>query len=436
VGRVAPGRARPLRLTIACLVVAMILSSCGGGGGGSGDESTGKAVDTGATITMWTRSATEAASRRLVDKYNATHKNQVKLTPIPTDNYQPRIAAAAGAKNLPDVFAADVIFMPQYTSKGLFLDITDRIDALPFKDHLAPSHIELGTYQGRKYGLPHTLDLSVLFYNKVLYEKAGLDPEKPPTTLKEFADHARTIREKVGGNVYGTFWGGSCGGCYVFTYWPSIWAGGGEVMNKDGSQSTIDSPQSVAVFNTYNQLWHEGVVPASAKDERGPTWTGFFPKGIIGVMPMPSTTLGAMPDNAKVKVGVAPIPGPDGGESTFVGGDSIGISATSKHPDQAWDFISWTVSDEAQVEVLAKNKDVLARPDLANNKYSKEDPRVVLINEMVGKGRTPYALNFGQTYNDPNGPWIPVARDAVFGPDAAKALKDGAPKITESLGQS
>ena len=67
---------------------------------------------------------------------------------------------------------------------------------------------------------------------------------------------------------------------------------------------------------------------------------------------------------------------------------------------------------------------------------AKEDPRVVLINEMVGKGRTPYALNFGQTYNDPNGPWIPVARDAVFGPDAAKALKDGAPKITESLGQS
>jgi hypothetical protein len=43
----------------------MILTSCGGDGGGSGDESTGKAADTGATITMWTRSATEAASRAL-----------------------------------------------------------------------------------------------------------------------------------------------------------------------------------------------------------------------------------------------------------------------------------------------------------------------------------------------------------------------------------
>jgi multiple sugar transport system substrate-binding protein len=420
-------------LASSCLLLATVLSACGGDD--APEQGAGQSADTGATITMWTRSATEAASKRLVDRYNATHKNKVQLTAIPTDNYQPRIAAAAGARNLPDVFAADVIFMPQYTSRGLFLDITDRINALPFKDNLAPSHIELGKWEERLYGVPHTLDLSVLFYNKVLYEKAGLDPEQPPTTLAEFADHARTIRSKVGGDVYGTFWGGACGGCYVFTYWPSIWAGGGEVMNEDGTQSTIDSPQSQAVFETYNQLWKDGVAPAAVRDERGPTWTGYFPKGIIGVMPMPSTTLGAMPDDDKVKVGVAPIPGPTGGESTFVGGDSIGISATSKQPDAAWDFISWTLSDDAQVEVLAKNKDVLARPDLANNKYSSSDPRIVLINELVAKGRTPYALNFGATYNDPNGPWIPVARDAVFGDDVAAALKEGAPKLTQSLQQ-
>jgi multiple sugar transport system substrate-binding protein len=419
-------------LAITCL---LLLSACGGGDDSPSGQSQGASGDTGATITMWTRVATQDASKRLVERYNATHKNKVELTPIPTDNYQPRIAAAAGAKNLPDVFAADVIFMPQYTSKGLFLDITDRIDALPFKDNLAPSHVELGTYEGRKYGIPHTLDLSVIFYNKVLYEKAGLDPDKPPTTLAEFAVHARTVREKVGGNVYGTFTGLSCGGCIVFTYWPSIWAAGGEVMNKDGSQSTIDSPQSVQVFQTWQQLWKDGVIPPSARDEAGPTWTSIFPKGTIGVMPMPSTTLGQMPDNDKVKVGVAPIPGPDGGESTFVGGDSIGISATSKQPDAAWDFLSWTVSDEAQVEVLAKNKDVLARPDLASNKYSSADERVVLMNEMVGKGRTPFALNFGQTYNDPNGPWIPVLRDAILGDDVAKALQEGAPKLTQSLQQ-
>ena len=164
-------------------------------------------------------------------------------------------------------------------------------------------------------------------------KEAGLDPEQPPTTLEEMAEHARAIRE-LGGDTYGTFWGGDCGGCYVFTYWPSIWAAGGEVMNEDGTESTINSPEAIEVFETYRSLWEDDVVEPTAINEPGDQWTGFFPEGSIGVMPMPSTTLGtvseALGDDV---VGVAPIPGVDGGESTFVGGDSIGISATAAiHP--------------------------------------------------------------------------------------------------------
>jgi multiple sugar transport system substrate-binding protein len=273
----------------------------------------------------------------------------------------------------------------------------------------------------------------VLFWNKKLYEKAGLDPETPPKTLKEFAEHATTIREKVGGDTYGTFFGGNCPGCFVFTFWPSVWAAGGEIMNEDGTESTIDDPNMAETFRIYGDLVRAGVVLPNVRTEQGPTWTGFFPKGNIGVMPMPSTTLGLMPKD--MDIGVAPIPGPDGGESTFVGGDVVGISSTSKNADAAWDFVSWTVSDAAQVEVLAKNKDVLGRTDLASNKYSSEDPRVQLINELVGKGETPYALNFGATYNDPTGPWLKVARSAVFGTNVDQALSAGAETLTDALSQ-
>jgi len=419
---------------IACAVAVAALAGCGSsndnGGGGGGDA---KSADDGTKITMWTRAATQSQSQRLVKAYNASHKNKVALTIIPTDNYQARVAAAAGGKNLPDVFASDVIYAPNYTSKGLYLDITDRIDALPFADKLAPAHMRLGTFEGKKYAVPHTLDLSVLFWNKKLYEKAGLDPEKPPTTLKELAEQATTIREKIGGDTYGTFFGGNCPGCFVFTFWPSVWAAGGQIMNEDGTQSTINDPNMAQTFKIYGDLVRKGVVMPNAKTEQGPTWTGFFPKGKIGVMPMPSTTLGLMPKD--MDIGVAPIPGPDGGESTFVGGDVVGISSTSKHADAAWDFVKWTVSDQAQVEVLAKNKDVLARTDLAGNKYSKQDPRVQLINELVAKGETPYSLNFGATYNDPTGPWLKVARSAVFGTNVDQALSAGAKTLTDALSQ-
>ena len=217
--------------------------------------------------------------------------------------------------------------------------------------------MRLGTYEDAKYTVPHTLDLSVLFWNKDLYKKAGLDPETPPTTMNEFAEHAKTIREKVGGKTYGTFFGGNCPGCFVFTFWPSVWAAGGDIMNEDGTESTIDDPNMAATFQIYNDLVKADVVAPGNKTEAGPTWTGVFPKGNVGVMPMPSTTLGLMPEG--MDIGVAPIPGPDGGESTFVGGDVIGIGATTEKADAAWDFVSWTLSEEAQVEILAKNKDVV-----------------------------------------------------------------------------
>jgi multiple sugar transport system substrate-binding protein len=385
-------------------------------------------VDDGATITMWTRAATETQSQLLVDAYNETHENQVELTVIPTDDYLPRVGTAAGAGELPDVVSLDVVFVPQFTTVGAYLDITDRIAALPFADSIAQSHIDVGTVDGRQHVVPHTMDLSVLFYNKDLYEQAGLDPEQPPQTLGEFAEHARAI-DALGGDIHGTFFGGNCGGCLVFTWWPSIWADGHEVMNPEGTESFLDSTEAQAVYDVWKGLFEDEITAPGTQDEAGPTWVGFFPEGNIGIMPMPSTQLGLMPDT--FETGVAPIRGVDGGESTFVGGDSIGISSNSDIPDQAWNFIAWTLSDEAQIEVVAANRDVVARTDLASNPYSDEDERLVTINEVAAVGRTPYALNFGQTFNDPQGPWLPLIRNYVFGDGTTLAEDNEA--ITASL---
>ena len=411
------GRARRLVTgAVALLAAASLATACGSGGGSGGGGGSGAGgadgVDDGAKLTMWTRAATRPQSEALVKAYNASHQNKIELTVVPTDDYQAKVGAAAGSKDLPDLFASDVVFVPNYTSSGLFADLTERIDALPFAKYLAQSHIKAGTYEGKKYVVPHTLDLSVLFYNKDLYRKAELDPDTPPTTLAEWDQQARAV-DALGGGVNGTFFGGNCGGCGVFTWWPSIWAAGDEVLNKDGTEATLDSATAKKVYDTDRGWVKDGIVAPGAREETGTTWTGVFPKGKVGVMPMPSTTLGLMPKN--LDLGVAPIPGPDGGKSTFVGGDAIGISATSKSADQAWNFLAWSLGDKAQVDVVAAHKDVVARTDLASNKYSKADPRLVTINQLVAEGHTPYALKFGQTFNDPNGPWLTLMRDAAFG---------------------
>jgi multiple sugar transport system substrate-binding protein len=326
------------------------------------------------------------------------------------------------------------VFMPNWTSAGLFQDLTDRINNLPNIENVAPAGIDVATWQGKKYGMPFIADLSVWMWNKKLYKQAGLDPEKGPTSLVEFAEHARAVA-KLGGDIHGSYFGGNCGGCNAFTWFPIAWADGATVMNPEGTEAHLNSDEWKAIFKIFRDMVADGtMMMPESKDEAGPTWTAWFPKGVIGVQPMPATQISALTGSGleDADIGVAPIAGVNGGQSTFVGGDDIGISRDSKKADAAWNFIAWVQSEEAQVEVVAKYGNVLTRTDLADNKYIT-DPRVKLFNTIGAHGQTPLGKNFGATFNDPQGPWIVLFRDAVFGEGANLEANNQA--MTDSLSE-
>ncbi|MEO8758074.1 MAG: extracellular solute-binding protein [Devosia sp.] len=389
-------------------------------------------VDDGTQLTLWTRAATQVRVDALVQAYNASHKNQVTATYVVTDDYQTKIGAAAAANALPDLFSADVVFMPNWTSAGLFTDLTAQINGMPGIDKVAQAGIDVGTWDSKKYGMPFIADLSVWMWNKKLFKQAGLDPEKGPASLEEFAADARAVA-KLGNGVYGTYWGGSCGGCEVFTWFPIAWADGEEVLNPEGTKSLANSDEWKSIFKIFHDMAADGTaLMPDTQTETGATWTANFPKGIIGVQPMPATQISSLVGSGleDADIGVTPIAGVKGGQSTFIGGDDIGVSRDSKKLDAAWNFIAWVQSDEAQIEVVAKNGNVLTRTDLANNKYIT-DPRVQLFNSIGAKGKTPLAKNFGATYNDPQGPWITLMQNSVFGDGANLEANNDA--MNESL---
>jgi multiple sugar transport system substrate-binding protein len=418
--------------TCCAALAAMLIGSATLAQAAFADQTFG--VDDGTHITMWSRAATQARADALVQAYNASHKNHIDVTYVPTDDYQTKVGAAAAANSLPDLFSADVVFMPNWTSAGLFQDLTARIATLPFAANIAQGAISASTWDGKKYGLPFVVDLSVWMYNKKLFREAGLDPEKPPKSLPEFAADAHAVA-KLGGDIHGTFFGGDCPGCNVFTWWPIAWADGEKVMNSEGAESYLNSAENKAIYAAFRGMVDDGTaLMPDSKTETGPTWTGYFPKGKIGIMPMPASMQGmANAALADADIGVAPIAGVKGGTSTFIGGDAIGISRDSKVADAAWNFLAWVESDDAQIGVVAKGGNVLSRPDLANNKYSATDPRLVLFNSVAKNGQTPFAKNFGATFNDPQGPWLVLLRDAVFG-DPSKIDADNK-AINSSLNQ-
>ena len=398
-------------LAAGALAVGLAACSQGSEPARSLSDAGAEGVDDGSTLTLWTRAPLEKQANLLVDAYNASHENQVELTVVPNDDYVAKVGAAAGSGGLPDLFAADIVYVPNWVEQGLFQDITDNIDGFDFKDEINKGHLSAGTLDGQEYVLPFVLDLSMMFWNKELATEAGLDAEAGPANLEEYAEWAKAIQALNKPDTYGTATGLNCGGCLVFTWFPSVWADGEEVLSDDGTESLLASDTAKDVYATWKDLWDSGAVLPSSQDEAGPTWTAGFTEGKVGIQFYPATLLSSTPFDA----GVAGIPGPKGGGSTFVGGDGIGISKDSKKAAQAWNFLNWLMSEDAQVQVLAKNNDVVSRADLASNEYSEKDPRLITINEVAGNGDTPVAINFQQAFNAPSSPWLTLVRNAVLG---------------------
>lgn len=415
-------------------VLALGLSACGGGGGDTEATSgSDQASESTGPITMWVRAATASQSQALVDAWNESHDREVELTVVPTDNYLQKVGVAAGSDELPCVMASDVVYMPNFVTQNLYVDITERVEALEFADSLAQGHLNLASEDDVVYGVPHNVAVSALFQNEVLLERAGIDPSVPVESLEELAANAAKVAA-LGPEVTGLYYTGNNAGSISFTHFPAIWASGGEAISEDGTTSLLDSEESIEVFEAFNAMHQSGASGEGVPEESGATRNEVFATGNVGYMLASNSVLETVPETETLRIGVQGIPGVDGGTSAFVGGDAIGITASCDDVDGAWEFLEWTLGEEAQVGVFAEMRQLTVRSDLAENEHSSADPRIVTMNELVGIGDTPKALNYGQTFNDPNGPALSAFREALFGDDAAAALEGANDAISASLG--
>ncbi|TCE94159.1 sugars ABC transporter substrate-binding protein [Bifidobacterium longum subsp. longum] len=416
---------------IAAAALIVPLAACGGSGNGGTATAEGipaKGTDDGTEITLWTRSPLERQAKNVVEAYNKSHKNQVKLEIIPNDDMEGKVGGASQTDSLPDILAGDVVRIPYWASEGIFTDITKQIDGLDNKADLQQGHIEAGTVDGAEYTLPFITDVSVMVWNKNLYKEAGLDPEQGPKSIDQFVEQAKKVAALNKDGVAGSYLAGQSGGALVFDLFPSVWADGESVMNKDGSEATLDNDSMKGVLDAYKELANTtNGLGAGSKEETGATWTAPFANGKIGVMPYPNTSTTALFDAEKdggFEVGVAPIPGTkEGKTSTFLGGDAMGISKDSKHVAQAWNFLYWLMQSDTQKEVFADRGDTASNIQTLKTAYNDADPRIQTINSVIidGNGQTPKSPAFNEAFNAAGSPWQLLVQNAVWGSGDLKA---------------
>ncbi|MFC0266742.1 ABC transporter substrate-binding protein [Kushneria aurantia] len=374
-------------------------------------------------FSIWVRSDGSEFMPRLVEAFNAESEHHANLQIVPVDELVQKYAIAAAGGSAPDALSLDVVFNPAFASVGQLRDMTDFAHSLPYFDSLSKAHLEVGSWEGKNYGLPFSGDASLLIWNKDLFEKAGLDPEDAPDSWAEIEKDAEAV-SALGDNTYGFYFSGNCGGCNIFTFTPLIWASGGDIFQHNGRTATLDSDEVAAAVEFYRGMVQKGLVPEGARTDTGTNFFGAFANGNIGIAPSGSFAIGALNNQyPDLNYGVTYLPGSQAGEwSSFAGGDNIVISAAtdeSKIP-AIEDFIRFAYSPEGQT-ILARNGAMPVRSDVAEQALAGLDERYLISVKAMAGGSTPYSVVFNDLINSRNGPWITALNEAFFANSAEQA---------------
>jgi len=373
------------------------------------------------TANIWVRSDGSNFMPQIVEAFNKSHENQIKLDIIPTGELVQKYATSVAGGTAPDGLALDLIYTPAFAAAGQLEDITDWAKSLPYFKELSPAHVKTGTYKDHIYGLPFSADSSVLIWNKKLFKQAGLDPEKGPTNWAEIEADAEKVNA-LGGDIRGFYFSGACGGCNIFTFTPLVWASGGEILSADGSKATLNDPKLREAIDFYRSMVKKGLVPDGAQTDTGANFFAAFAGGNIGIAPSGAFAIGALNTQYKdIDYGVTFLPGKEGGWSSFAGGDNFVFTKGTSKVKVLQEFLDYAYSLEGQT-LLASRGSLPVRGDIAAEALKGLDPRYTIASEAMAKGRTPYSVVFNDIINSANGPWAQMISEVFFGDDVDGAI--------------
>jgi multiple sugar transport system substrate-binding protein len=285
--------------------------------------------------------------------YSASHDTKVQVELYDYDAVRERtLVSFSSGKNTYDAIGFDYAWMKQYIDSKYLLPIDDmaaKQSSLINMSDFVPAYVKWATVDGKQYALPWFGAVYMLYYRKDLLAQAGVSV---PTTWEEYAAAAKTLQEKTG--VTGTTFIGKRDDPLLDEYWTIAWSYGAQITT-DGKTSAVNSPEAVKALT----VWRKAL-PYAPKDALAADWpaaAAAFSEGKTAMMINFSDTSDALlaaTSKVKDKVGFAAIPsGPTGKSTPNLGGWGLGISASSKHQQEAFDFIAWATSAEQQKAGLA-----------------------------------------------------------------------------------
>lgn len=328
---------------------ALVLTACGGDSDDT-DTETPDGENLSAELTWWdTSDATNEAPafKELISQFNEEYPDvTINYQSVPFAEAQNKFkTAASSGSGAPDILRAEVAWVPEFASLGYLyaLDGTSVLEEGNFLETPMSSNV----FDGQTYGVPQVTDTLGLMYNKELFEKAGLDPEAPPTTWDEVREAAKALKSKA--KVDGIYL--NAAGYFML---PFIYGEGGDLVDVEAQTITVNSPEAAAGVSIAQDMVADGTAAKpNASDSYGTMMT-LFKEGKVGMIINGPWEVANISDDPNFggfeNLGIGAVPAGSAGAGAPVGGHNYVVwsGMDESKADAALAFVQFMSSAESQ----------------------------------------------------------------------------------------
>lgn len=342
-------KSRVFSFAAGIMAVAMALTACGGTTSSSAPpsstaSSTSQAAEVEpVTITYCNFNSSGGNEETLQKMYEAFHEEYpnitVEIETIGFDDYFTQMQTRVAGGTAPDCYELNIENFSAYANKGVLAEITD-VD-LSRIDETALSAFNVG---GKQYGLPGNFSNVVLIYNKDLFDQAGIDYPTSDWTQEDVQAAAEAIRA-LGDDIYGIYQPVTYNEFYKVAA-----QYGGSLLNEDGTQFTINSPENVkAAQMMVDRVLVSNVQPNEVQMGGMGDWD-LFMSGRLGMIPTGIWAFSSFADGCDFKWDVVVEPGADQKATAFFSNACV-INAESENKEAAATWITWLCSSDAAAQL-------------------------------------------------------------------------------------
>ncbi len=337
---------------LAFLLVAAVGCSSNSGSGGApqgGQEGTDQSEQVEQVelkFMMWGNQAHMDVYNKLIADFTKDNPGiKVTMESVPFAEYQQKVSVLAAGRSLPDIAWVSERMLPQFKANGILADVSEFKEDASFKlEDYIPSTLDLFRDGDQLLGLPFSTPPVVMFYNKTLFDAAGLtDPNTLAAagqwTWAKFEETAKTLSNKNAANrIYGA---------NFFRDWKTwailssySWSFGSGPFNDEMTKFTWNDAYGVETFAMLERMMFTDESHPKAGEQIS------FDAGNVGMFFDNYSYVSKAREITGFEWSIAPMPAGDKGSVSMLGQAGYTLFKDSKHPEEAKKLLKYFASEQ------------------------------------------------------------------------------------------